>query len=165
MTTYTLGSYDDIALLNETVPPADAAALGNCEFVLSNRVDFKGAAITTSDIVQCVEIPAGAFIKQVWVDVIEADTTATDVDFGTAVDPDAFLDGVSFATTGLRLVPTGAHSLYRNQGTGATGQTEYCASADTIDADPQTMTTTTATRGAIVDVYALIFKPRAVGNA
>ena len=160
MTTYTLGSYDDIALLNETVPPADAASLGNCEYVLSNRVNMRGGVIVGgTDLVECLKVPAGSWVKQVWVDVITADTDVTDVDFGTQADPDGFLDGISFATTGIKLQPIGARALYKG-GTASTGAGEKITTADTIDADINTSHTTAPTSGAIIDVYALIFKPR-----
>jgi hypothetical protein len=155
-------TYADLCTANETIVPADSGTLGNCEYVLSNTVDFRGYAVVGgTDTVECLAIPANTWVQAVWINVDRVDADVTDVDFGSSNDLDGFLDGVSFATLGLVMNPVGPQSMLRSM-TGATGHGWFFSSADTIDADVNTSHTTSSSSGAKIRVYAKCFTPRAI---
>lgn len=161
---YATGTYADVAQVNETVVPADSGTLGNCRYVLSNTVDFRGANIVGgTDDVEVLKIPANTRVDEVWVYVDVADADVTDVDVGDGSNKDGWLDGISFATTGLKPTPPGIYNRILGGNTGTTGYAgKFYLATDTIDIDVNTSHTTSSTSGAKIRVYASCFTPRAI---
>jgi hypothetical protein len=161
---YATGTYADVAQINQTVVPADSGTLGNCRYVLCNTVDFRGAAIVGgTDDVEALKIPANTLVDAVWVSVDTADADITDVDLGDGSNKDGWLDGISFASTGVKLTPPGVYNRILGGNTATTGFAgKFYLTADTIDIDVNTVHTTSSTSGAKIRVYASCFTPRAV---
>jgi len=83
-------------------------------------IDFTLNPCISGDVVQVLDIPAGAVVTNVGINVITAD--ANTVDVGDATDPDGWDAAVSTGSTGVTL----GNGAYASAG-------KYYASADTID--------------------------------
>jgi hypothetical protein len=73
--------------------------------VIQNLVDFSAeTAGVAGDVYQVVRIPANTLVLAVLCETVLQNTGLTDNDVGDGSDPDVFIDGTSFATTGYSIV-------------------------------------------------------------
>jgi len=84
-------------------------------------IDFTLNPCISGDVVQALDIPAGAFVTAVVTNVITAD--ANTVDVGDATDPNGWDASIDTSSTGV-ILGNGAY---------ASAGGKYYASADTID--------------------------------
>jgi len=148
VTTYTLGSYTDLATDNQTVTPFYSKAR---LFVLKNKIDFSAYSVISDgdEIVEALNIPANTIVQAVWLYVETVDAGITDVDVGPGGAASVlFLDGASFATTGYVYTTAGAYNPFA----GGTTPGYLFSSADTIDLLIKTSDTSDT---AVLYVYAL----------
>lgn len=100
------------------------------ELVLAKQeLDFSATNAAASDVVQAVNIPAGAFVLAVWIYINTAEGGVATADIGDGADPNGFDDAVNFnAAAG-----TVTKAL---QGTDAYAVGKYYSAADTVDIVP-----------------------------
>lgn len=102
-------------------------------YMLENIIDFasnlsigSGVGAVQNDIIQALAVPANTIVLVAGLKVITAEADATDIDLGvTGGTADGFVDGATFATTGLKV------DLDEGYNTAVMGL--FFAEADTLD--------------------------------
>lgn len=120
----------------------------NMFYVLSNRIDFATTEATAADVVQCLDIPAGTLVLNVFVKVVTAEggtctATVGDGDSAAAFDASTNLN----AAAGTVTYGVGGTDDYVTYGG------KFYSAADTID-----LTLGHNTDAAVLDMYALCVK-------
>jgi hypothetical protein len=134
--------------INQTMRPWGTS---NRIYMLENTIDFSdteigsGAGAVQNDLIEALAIPSNTIVLIAGFKVITAETDATDLDLGvTGGTADGFVDGASFATTGLKI------DLDEAYNTAVMGL--FFSSADTIDIK---VTGNHTVNSAVVKVFAL----------
>ena len=100
------------------------------ELVLAKQeLDFSVTNVAASDVVQAINIPAGAFVLATWAYINTAEGGIATADIGDGADPNGFDDAVNFNAAAGTVTRT-------LQGTDAYAAGKYYSAADTIDIVP-----------------------------
>jgi hypothetical protein len=139
-----------------TVDYTGGTSVGSCipysginnHYVLTNRIDFATTECTAADVIQCLDIPAGTLVTNVFVKVVTAEgatCTATVGDGDGANSFDASTDlNAAAGTVTYGIGGTDAYVTYGGK---------FYSDADTID-----LTMGHNTDAAILDMYAVCIK-------
>jgi len=103
--------------------------LGGEVVLAKQELDFSATNVSASDVVQALNIPAGAFVTAVWVYINTAEGGTSTNDIGDGSDPNGWDDAVNFNATAGTVTRT-------TQGTDAYAVGKYYSAADTIDIVP-----------------------------
>lgn len=102
------------------------ALLGNEVVKVENVIDLSVTNSASGDTVQCLNVPAGAFVTRVGVLVITVEDSTLTCTVGDDADPNGWDAAVNLESLGMT-----ANDL--DSGTDAYGEGRYYSSADTID--------------------------------
>ncbi len=91
-----------------------------------NVIDLSIAGSASGDTVQCLNVPAGAFVSRVGVLVITVEDSTLTGTVGDGADPNGWDASVNFENLGMNVSDL-------DESTDAYGEGKYYGSADTID--------------------------------
>lgn len=110
---------------------APASGLSSTKHIAKQRIDFSKKNVSSADVVELMELPAGAFVSELYANVITAEGATCTGTVGDGVDPNGYIASLDLNATGITTI-TGTHSGAVTAGTPAFEHVKYAA-ADTID--------------------------------